>query len=66
MPSAYALAQTQDEEIIKEAANITARILANAGVNMNFAPVLDIKRFENGYAIGDRAYNKKKRLAPFL
>ena len=62
LPSAYTLAQTQDEEIIKESANITARILANAGVNMNFAPVLDIKRFENSHAIGDRAYSENKEI----
>lgn len=62
LPSAYALAQTQDEKIIKEAANITARILANAGVNTNFAPVLDIKRFKNSHAIGDRAYSENKEI----
>lgn len=62
LPSAYDLAQTQNEEIIKEAANITARILANAGVNMNFAPVLDIKRFANNHAIGDRAYSEDKEI----
>ena len=62
LPSAYTLAQTQDEEIIKESANITARILANAGVNMNFAPVLDIKRFENSHAIGDRTYSENKEI----
>lgn len=62
LPSAYALAQTQNEEIIKEAANITARILSNAGVNMNFAPVLDIKRFANNHAIGDRSYSENKEV----
>lgn len=54
--SARKIANTKKIEIVKEAGNITAKMLKESGFNMNFAPVLDIQRFENGHAIGDRCY----------
>lgn len=60
LPSAYMLAQTGDVEIIKESAKITGEILYNSGINMNFAPVLDIKRFKSKHAIGDRCFSENK------
>ena len=30
------------------------------GFNLNLAPVLDIKRFEDNHAIGDRAFSRDK------
>ena len=30
------------------------------GFNLNLAPVLDIKRFEDRHAIGDRAFSRDK------
>lgn len=60
LPSAYKIAQTGDIEAVIEAANITGEMLYNSGINMDFAPVLDIKRFKNKHAIGDRCFSDKK------
>ena len=60
LPSAYKLAQTEDVELVKQAASITGKILYKSGINMNFSPVLDIKRFKNKHAIGDRAFSESK------
>lgn len=60
IPPAYKLAKTKDINLIKESANLTGEILKSAGINMNFSPVLDIKRFEDGHAIGDRSYGETK------
>ena len=47
------------EEGIKKAALITAEILKKSGYNMNFAPNLDIYRFEENRAVvGDRSFSK--------
>ena len=59
-PPAYKLAETKDINLIKESANLTGKILKSAGINMNFSPVLDIKRFEDNHAIGDRSYGTTK------
>ena len=60
LPSAYKLAQTGDIEVVREAANITGEMLYKSGINMNFSPVLDIKRFKNKHAIGDRCFSDNK------
>ena len=56
--SAGKLVEQNNIEIIKEAGRTTAKMLKESGFNMNYAPVLDIQRFENGHAIGDRCYGK--------
>ena len=56
LPPANKIANLKDIEIVNEAASITGEILKKSGFNMNFAPVLDIKRFENKHAIGDRCF----------
>lgn len=37
---------------------ITAEMLSETGLNMNFAPVLDLKKYEDNHYIGDRAYSE--------
>ena len=56
--SARKIASLQDTELINEAGSVIGEMLRNSGFNMNFAPVLDIKRFEDGHAIGDRCYGE--------
>lgn len=56
--SAGKLVSKQDIEVIKEAGRITAKMLKDSGFNMNYSPVLDIQRFEDCHAIGDRCYGK--------
>lgn len=34
--------------------------MKKSGINLNFAPVLDIKRFEDNHALGDRCYGENK------
>ncbi len=51
--SAYALKGNPDNFF--EEAKIMGTILNSSGINVNFAPVLDIKRFEDNHAIGNRA-----------
>ena len=60
LPAAYKLVKLKDVEIIKKSAEIIGYILKKSGFNLNFAPVLDIKRFEDEHAIGDRCYGANK------
>jgi len=57
LPSANLIANKLGEKGIKEAAKITGEILSKSGFNMNFAPVLDLKRFDNK-SIGDRSFGE--------
>ncbi|MBP3707331.1 MAG: glycoside hydrolase family 3 protein [Clostridia bacterium] len=54
--SAYRLVNTKNTNVIKEAGEITGRILYESGYNMNFAPVMDVLNNETSEAIGNRCY----------
>ena len=59
LPAANKLVKKSDkEDFVKCAGEITGEVLHKLGVNMDFAPVLDIKRFGDNHAIGDRAYSE--------
>lgn len=59
IPAANKLAKKSGEEdFVKLSGEITGEILYKLGVNMDFAPVLDIKRFGDNHAIGDRSYSE--------
>lgn len=58
--SANKMACTEDISIVKQSAQIISKILKSFGIIMNYAPVLDIKRFEEDHAIGDRCYGGNK------
>ena len=59
LPAANKLVKKSDkEDFVKCAGEITGEVLHKLGVNMDFAPVLDIKRFDDNHAIGDRAYSE--------
>ena len=60
LPSANQIATTCGIDGVKESAEITGEILKKSGFNLNFAPVIDIKRFNNNHAIGDRCYGENK------
>ena len=47
---------SKNDKYIIEAGNITGELLFKTGINMNFSPVLDIQRFPDNHAIGDRCY----------
>lgn len=48
----------KQEDLLQEAGEITGQTLKKLGVDMDFAPVLDIKRFPDNHAIGDRAFSE--------
>lgn len=59
LPSANQIATAGGKELIQKAYQITGELLKKSGYNLNFAPVLDIKRFENQHGIGDRSFGKE-------
>ena len=58
LPAAYKIARTRNIEIVRKSARITGRLLRESGFSMDFSPVLDIKRFNETHAIGDRCYGE--------
>lgn len=61
LPSANLIAKTGGKELVKKASNITGEILRKSGYNLNFSPVLDIKRKGDTIVIGDRSYGDDKK-----
>ena len=57
IPPANTISNYNNEDIVKKSGEIMAEMLSSVGINLNFAPVLDIKRFNNNHAIGDRAFS---------
>lgn len=62
LPSANQIATVGGEELTRKTAQITGELLRKSGYNLNFAPVLDIKRFENQHGIGDRSFGEDKEI----
>lgn len=60
LPSASKIASKMGEDGVKEASDILAEILSVSGFNMNYAPVLDLQRFDKNTVIGDRSFGEKK------
>ncbi len=60
LKSAMQIVNTQDMELVKESGRAIGRMLQETGISMDYAPVLDIKRFEEKHAIGDRCYGEKE------
>lgn len=58
--NAYSIGKTKNIELAKNVGNTIGKMLIETGINMNYAPVLDIKRFEDNHAIGNRAYSENK------
>lgn len=60
LKSATKFANTKDIELVKNTGNIIGKMLNETGISMNYAPILDIRRFEEKHAIGDRCYGENK------
>ena len=61
IPAPYKIVNALGEEGIKKSALITSEILNKSGYNLNFAPNLDINRFEkNQKVVGDRSFGENK------
>lgn len=63
LPSANKIASCGGKELVTKSAEIIGEVLHESGYNLNFAPVLDINRFESpNFAIGDRSFSKDKEI----
>lgn len=60
MPSARAQANVGSKELLKKAAKIAGEELLSLGVNLNFAPVLDVNSNPKNPIIGVRSYGTTK------
>ena len=60
MKSAKLLKSKNDINIVKNSAKIIGQLLKQSGFSINFAPVLDIQRFKDNHAIGDRCFGCNK------
>lgn len=60
LKSASEFAKTRNTEMVKESAKIISEMLTKTGISMNYSPVLDIKKFEEKHAIGDRCYGENE------
>lgn len=58
LKNAFDIAKTKDIELVKKSGQVMGKMLKETGINMNFAPVLDIKRFKDIHAIGNRCYGE--------
>lgn len=56
LPSAKIVATAGGKKLCYESGQALAEQLKSLGINLNFAPVLDIGGFEDNHAIGDRCY----------
>lgn len=60
LPAANKIATKGGLEAVEKSAEIIGKLLKQSGYHVNFAPVLDMKRFKDNHAIGDRSYGEKK------
>lgn len=65
-PGQMAIAATQSVELAKTVAKASARQLKAAGLNMNFAPVLDINNNPDNPVIGTRSFGGTPQLVAEL
>ena len=60
LKSATKFANSKDVELVKKSGNIIGKMLDKTGISMDYAPILDIRRFKEKHAIGDRCYGENK------
>ena len=58
--SATRIARTKKMEYVKESGRLIGEMLRQTGISMDYAPTLDIKRFADNHAIGDRCYGENR------
>lgn len=58
-------AKTMNIDVVNKCNEITAKILADVGVNMNLAPLLDINYNSDNTSIGNRSYGDKKAVIKY-
>ena len=60
LKGATQIATANDLELIKRSGSIIGKMLRDTGISMDYAPTLDIRRFEENHPIGDRCYGQNK------
>lgn len=60
LKSATKIANTKNMELIGQSGKIIGEMLNKTGISMDYAPVLDIKKFNEKHAIGDRCYGENE------
>lgn len=58
LPSALAIARTNDLDVAKKAGTATGRLLRALGLNMNLAPVVDVADPDQDEFLGTRSFGK--------
>ncbi|MFW5716698.1 MAG: glycoside hydrolase family 3 protein [Spirochaetota bacterium] len=65
-PPAASIGAFEDPSLVRAAAYITGRQLERLGINMNLAPVLDLRNGTSESIIGDRSYGPDPRVVSDL
>ena len=60
LKSATKFTNTKNLELVGETGRIIGEMLRKTGISMDYAPILDIRRFKEKHAIGDRCYGENK------
>ncbi len=58
IPAMKYIVENTDKTVIYDTANLTADMLAKLGINMNFAPLVDMGGMVNGLPLGDRCISE--------
>jgi len=66
LPSSGRIGQANDKRLAYQAGSLLAEMLKTIGLNMNFAPVLDINSNPENPVIGDRAFGVSSELVTEL
>jgi len=61
IPSAITFSRKNDIELLDNSIDNISKVLNESGINLNFAPVLDIKRFDDNTSLGDRCYGENAK-----
>ena len=56
--SAFYFSKTGDVNVVKQTGSLIGKMLLASGINMNYAPVFDVKRFDDNHPIGNRCYGE--------
>lgn len=62
IPSAKKVGKTKNEQFATEIGDVIGQELASFGLNMNYAPVLDVNSNPKNPVIGDRAYGNEANI----
>ena len=59
--SIYKISKLKNESLIREYSSIISKMLSQSGINMNFAPVLDIYNNSNSSVLKERCFSENEK-----